>query len=552
MYEKQIIDSVMFILQNIDRYSRKKSVKRNNPKLRPLRSVPSGWVSSLNYLEPEREVLAYSNSALVKDLTISSTGLNWKGASSIQLQFIKKVYDINLARNTNRTFVNDVPDSELSVVEGRYKLRKEAAKSAKDMLKAIREAIASAQKNVTVGVNSAYRPASSQFRLWNEYVTNQYYPDTTNYRKGLEGGEHGDKAADYLARYTRGRIATPGYSNHNNGLAIDISNIEDGKRLRNKTNKSDTDKWRQSWLWSWLSTNAAKYNFYQDNDIDEPWHWVYTAAATSKSLDLLEGSLFGGPTSLPPLTWPKEADYSPNYITSDFLKIINYGNGMLAIQPESQFFRPQKEIDQFIGLLQDRLTSDKESISESIISMAGLNSHSVITELQDKLRASSNLRRLNSIPEIVQPMAARMGLLLAWIDIAIRRKASEDISEYQSEYNGIIDGFNSAGNASNYLSILGLFGGNIISAISAGIALLDFSFGRDIPKDKSLAIYRSSEKLRDYFRKLQSAIFDNTLDRIIIGEDRGLLGFEFKKLKLRYADGVIGARQREIDRFSKK
>lgn len=542
----------MFILQNIDRYSRKKSVKRNNPKLRPLRSVPSGWVSSLNYLEPEREVLAYSNSALVKDLTISSTGLNWKGASSIQLQFIKKVYDINLARNTNRTFVNDVPDSELSVVEGRYKLRKEAAKSAKDMLKAIREAIASAQKNVTVGVNSAYRPASSQFRLWNEYVTNQYYPDTTNYRKGLEGGEHGDKAADYLARYTRGRIATPGYSNHNNGLAIDISNIEDGKRLRNKTNKSDTDKWRQSWLWSWLSTNAAKYNFYQDNDIDEPWHWVYTAAATSKSLDLLEGSLFGGPTSLPPLTWPKEADYSPNYITSDFLKIINYGNGMLAIQPESQFFRPQKEIDQFIGLLQDRLTSDKESISESIISMAGLNSHSVITELQDKLRASSNLRRLNSIPEIVQPMAARMGLLLAWIDIAIRRKASEDISEYQSEYNGIIDGFNSAGNASNYLSILGLFGGNIISAISAGIALLDFSFGRDIPKDKSLAIYRSSEKLRDYFRKLQSAIFDNTLDRIIIGEDRGLLGFEFKKLKLRYADGVIGARQREIDRFSKK
>ncbi len=546
MYEKQIIDSVMFILQNIDWYSRKKSVKRNNPKLRPLRSVPSGWVSSLNYLEPEREVLAYSNSALVKDLTISSTGLNWKGASSVQLQFIKKVYDINLARNTNRTFVNDVPDSDLSVVEGRYKLRKEAAKSAKDMLKAIREAIASAQKNVTVGVNSAYRSASSQFRLWNEYVTNQYYPDTTNYRKGLEGGEHGDKAAEYLARYTRGRIATPGYSNHNNGLAIDISNKEDGKRLRNKTNKSDTDKWRQSWLWSWLSTNAAKYNFYQDNDIDEPWHWVYTAPATSKSFDLFEGI-----TSLPALTWPKSATSSPNFITSEFLKIINKGDGTLAIQPNSPFARlQQKEIDEFIGLLQDRLASDKEAISESIVVLAGLNSVQVVRKLEDKLRSSKGYK-LNSIPEIVRPMAARIGLLLAWIEIAIRKKTQNDIEAYQSEYIDMINNSSAINNgASAILTGLGLFPNPVVTGIAAALSLLTLAFGNSTPKDNSLDIYRSSVKLQDYFRKLQSAIFDNTLDRIIIGEDKLLLGIEFKNLKQSYADGVIGARQNEIDRLS--
>ena len=101
------------------------------------------------------------------------------------------------------------------------------------------------------------------------------YTFTKKEREVLEDGEHGEKAAQYLAKYTNSRVAVPGYSNHNNGLALDLSNTEDGTLYRNKTNKTATDAWRTTWLWEWLTKNAAIYNFYQNTNIDEPWHWEY-------------------------------------------------------------------------------------------------------------------------------------------------------------------------------------------------------------------------------------------------------------------------------------
>lgn len=56
-------------------------------------------------------------------------------------------------------------------------------------------------------------------------------------------------------RYGAGRAAQPGYSNHQQGLSMDI-NVVDGKIL------------------SWLRKNAGTYGFV--NDVGhEPWHWTY-------------------------------------------------------------------------------------------------------------------------------------------------------------------------------------------------------------------------------------------------------------------------------------
>ena len=182
--------------------------------------------------------------------------------------------------------------------------------------------------------------------------------------------------------------------------------------------------------------------------------------------------------------------------------------------------------------------------------MAGLNAIAVIRELEDELRSSSDLRRLSSIPEIVRPMAARIGLLLAWIDIAVRRKTQNDIEDYQSEYLEMINN-NIGFGVGDILTGVGLFPHPVVSAIAAGVSLLhSFAFGNSNPKDKSLDIYRSSVKLQNYFRKLHSTIFDKTLDGIIYGEEGLFLGNEFKSLKQGYSDGVIGARQNEIDRFA--
>ncbi len=219
---------------------------------------------------------SFSNTSYTEQLTLPSSGLTWTGATSEQLIFMKAVYDLNLARSSRRgTFVNDVPSNQLATVEGRYKLRTAAAQDAIAMFQAARTAINAANVNASIGLTSAYRSASHQFSLWNRCFINKYYPDTQSHRRGLSGGEHGQDAINYLARYMRTKIATPGYSNHNNGLAIDIRNTENGNTYRNSTRKSATDAWKKSWLWSWLTANAATHKFYQNTHINEPWHWEY-------------------------------------------------------------------------------------------------------------------------------------------------------------------------------------------------------------------------------------------------------------------------------------
>lgn len=273
----------MSLYRNINKFSRTEPQK---PKAKPRAKTSvgksfSGWTNSFNYLAPKIiEPLAHSAS-YVKQQSLPSSGLKWDGGSADQLAFLKKVYDINLAKKANRTFVNDVPAAELSTVEGRFQLRSQAAQSAIQMLEAARAAIKSSGKNVKLGLSSAYRSASHQFQLWNDYVVNQYYPITKIDRETMAGGEHGDEAAKHLASYTNSRVAVPGYSNHNNGLAIDLSNTQDDKFYSNKTKKTYTDSWRTTWLWDWMVANAATYNFFQNTSNDEPWHWVYRAQLSS-------------------------------------------------------------------------------------------------------------------------------------------------------------------------------------------------------------------------------------------------------------------------------
>ena len=275
----------MIRYQNINNFSKtrkKKVIKKPRHRAAALNS--SGWTNSFNYLKPEIAEPFSETATYATQLTIGSSGLTWQGATPEQLTFLKRVYDINLARKSNKTFVNDVPSDELTTVEGRYKLRTNAAQSAINMFKAIRADISSSGKNIEPGLSSAYRSASHQFDIWNDLVTNKYYSETRTARQALQDGEHGEAAARHLAAYTRGRIATPGYSNHNNGLAIDVKNTEDGRLYRNKANREYTRAWRTTWLWDWLVANAATYNFYQNTQIDEPWHWVYRPSSTGLSL----------------------------------------------------------------------------------------------------------------------------------------------------------------------------------------------------------------------------------------------------------------------------
>ncbi|MBC9794799.1 M15 family metallopeptidase [Sinomicrobium weinanense] len=269
----------MMHYQNISRFSGAGAPTRKKGKKLRGRPFIAG-VKAFNYAEPELVRSSSYDVPYAVQQTIDASGLKWDGASPEQLEFMKKVYNINVKRSSARgTFVADVPESDLSTVEGRFKLRANAAGSCIKMLKNVREAIEEAGADATIGLVSAYRSASHQFKLWQDYFPG-YYADTEAQRKKKDGGEHGDEAAQYLASYIRVRIATPGFSNHNNGLAVDLRNVQDGKTYRNKTRKKYTDAWRTTWLWDWLEANAATYKFYQNTHIDEPWHWEYRETAS--------------------------------------------------------------------------------------------------------------------------------------------------------------------------------------------------------------------------------------------------------------------------------
>ena len=67
--------------------------------------------------------------------------------------------------------------------------------------------------------------------------------------------------AKYLARnQTAPRVAKPGYSNHQGGIAVDISSASD----------------RNSRAFAWLTVNAARFGFdnVEGQKVKENWHWT--------------------------------------------------------------------------------------------------------------------------------------------------------------------------------------------------------------------------------------------------------------------------------------
>jgi hypothetical protein len=215
---------------------------------------------------------------------IPGANLQWPGATQEQMDFMRAVYARHVANaQARRTFIADVAASELSLVENGHRLRTEAAGQCVTMLADVRSAIAAAQRTgdssalqiKRIFVVSGYRSASEQFTIWQNNFR-KYYRDTASPRASLSGGEHGPSAIPYLASYIGRRLGAPGFSNHNDGLAIDFgADLAGNRRLTSDSGDTSIKLWRSSWLFWWLSTYGTKYGFFQNSAINEPWHWEY-------------------------------------------------------------------------------------------------------------------------------------------------------------------------------------------------------------------------------------------------------------------------------------
>ncbi len=135
-----------------------------------------------------------------------------------------------------------LPPEYTREVEGRdYRLRREAAASAVEMLDAMRT------DGLDIYISSPYRSGSHQASIYNNRMR----------RRGLN---------------QRG-TAPPGHSEHQLGTTMDLSSTREGRSLRN------TDP-QHAWLvahgheYGWRQTYTAE-NIAETGYIEEPWHWRY-------------------------------------------------------------------------------------------------------------------------------------------------------------------------------------------------------------------------------------------------------------------------------------
>ena len=235
----------------------------------------------------------------------------WTGTRE-QMQFRQKVLDEHIARSKAKGAPQrDLREGELSEIpetcvtkKGKTTCVRTATATASavgTLLQAARKDLAVAQsardpdalRTVQLTATSGYRGSAYQENLWLDYFATKYYNRTRSARAKIPDGPHSDAAVDYLLRSRGeggygigGRIAAPGYSNHQGGIAIDLWQ----ERTKGNTIKNDSDnaarcRWRQSWFHGWLRKNAATYGF--QPIATEEWHWEYRPTVKSVA-DLTE------------------------------------------------------------------------------------------------------------------------------------------------------------------------------------------------------------------------------------------------------------------------
>jgi D-alanyl-D-alanine carboxypeptidase len=205
---------------------------------------------------------------------IPSSRLRWKDATEDKLAFMRAVYEQHFANSKAgpRPYVADLPDSTLDTIYGRHRARKDAAAAARRLLDAARSALAAEglAGRIQVGIVSAYRPAEHQFEIWQGFGRRGGFPHY--YGKAIEqgvlrAGDYGPDAVRKMARYIGQYIAAPGFSNHQDGLAIDFGTGRVGGDIA----VIGTD----SWFHHWLVGNGEGFGFHPY--VKEAWHWVYQA-----------------------------------------------------------------------------------------------------------------------------------------------------------------------------------------------------------------------------------------------------------------------------------
>ena len=163
----------------------------------------------------------------------------------------RPVVKITLPKDLEGVKPGELPENLLRPIEGKGKLHHLAA----DAYEAMDEAANAEGIDLSpTSQADTYRSLAVQ-----EYGFYQRYTDTPNKKQAKEKPKIYKGKAWYLKSPKLAPMATPGTSNHNLGLAVDIANAS-GKRLE------------------WLAQNAPRFGWsWEFTSGAEPWHIRYVA-----------------------------------------------------------------------------------------------------------------------------------------------------------------------------------------------------------------------------------------------------------------------------------
>ena len=203
--------------------------------------------------------------------------------SSEQLDFRSRVLAAHIASKRRKPYP-DLDGGKLKPIAGTDQSSLPGTAAAAERLlaaanAALREARArgdtDALRTRRITVSSGYRSGARQRGRWMELFP-KYYGLTQAARERLAGGAHGKAAVSHMVNFIKGKIAPPGFSNHQGGTAIDLwQERVRGQRVANSTTKAARAKWRSTWLYRWLTDekNGARFGFKQL--ATEEWHWEF-------------------------------------------------------------------------------------------------------------------------------------------------------------------------------------------------------------------------------------------------------------------------------------
>jgi D-alanyl-D-alanine carboxypeptidase len=183
----------------------------------------------------------------------------------------------------------------------------DTARKARDVAAAAGDQLA--QGCTHIGIGSGYRTKEEDFGAWKT----TFLKSLGRTQKAREALWHaksprdplGPEAVAMMAENMHAFKATPGFSNHSRGLAVDFTTTQDGVEL--SASVAQNDLWDASWFHQWLAAdedaNAHRFRFHRLKS--ERWHWDHEAGvpADPAAPDHSAGG-GGGPAVKSPVTVP--------------------------------------------------------------------------------------------------------------------------------------------------------------------------------------------------------------------------------------------------------